>query len=442
MEDRQMLLDALLAAQDRLIIMFSGNDERTNAPRPPAVPVGELLDTVDRTAKIERGAARERVIIRHPLQPFDPRNFVAGEIVPGTPWGFDPSALAGAIALTGERKGTPPFLAAPLPPLAASRLTLEDLIAFAERPVRAFLRQRLGISVSDADDEVQDALPVELDALERWGIGQRLLEGTLAGIDPRQCIRAEIARGSLPPGQLGVPVIERLWPGVDAIATCARSFAGADETPRSVEVNTALRGARRLTGSVSGVRGHVLLAVSYARLSPRHRLAAWVRLLALSAAHPEAPFEAVTVGRAGYGSYADVSVARIAPLAPDPATRAHRALAQLESLVDLRDRGLREALPLPTLTVAAYARAATGGDDPQAAAAQTWTSRFGFEGEDVDPDHQRAFGGVRTLADLLATAPRDDEAGAGWDPGEPSRLGRYARRLWDGLLAAETVQEL
>ncbi|MGH3049299.1 MAG: exodeoxyribonuclease V subunit gamma, partial [Gaiellaceae bacterium] len=38
-EDRQLLLDALLAAQEALIITYSGNDERTNAPLPPAVPV-------------------------------------------------------------------------------------------------------------------------------------------------------------------------------------------------------------------------------------------------------------------------------------------------------------------------------------------------------------------------------------------------------------------
>ncbi len=45
-EDRQLLLDALLAATDRLIITYTGHDERTNLPRPPAVPVGELLDVV------------------------------------------------------------------------------------------------------------------------------------------------------------------------------------------------------------------------------------------------------------------------------------------------------------------------------------------------------------------------------------------------------------
>ena len=39
-EDRQMLLDALMAASDRLIVTYAGNDVRTNTPRPPAVPVG------------------------------------------------------------------------------------------------------------------------------------------------------------------------------------------------------------------------------------------------------------------------------------------------------------------------------------------------------------------------------------------------------------------
>jgi exodeoxyribonuclease V gamma subunit len=440
-EDRQMLLDALLAAREKLIILFSGNDERTNAPRPPAVPVGELLDAVDRTARSDQGLGRDRVVVRHPLQPFDARNFLAGELVPGIPWSFDQTALDGATALSEQRSETPPFLAAPLPPLTAPRLALDDLVQFAERPVRAFLRQRLGISVTASDDEIDDALPVELDHLEVWNIGQRLLEGTLAGIDSDSCVRAEIARGSLPPGRLRIPVLERLGSTVEAIAARAR-FYGGTEPPRSVEINVALSGERRLTGSVSGVRGHVLLTVSYARLSPRHRLAAWVRLVALSAAYPDEPFEAVTVGKARYGTDADVAIARTAPLGPDPDTRGQRALAQLEALIDLRDRGMREALPIASLTSAAYAQAAAAGADPVAAAGKAWTSGFNFDGEDVDPDHQRAFGGVRSLADLLEEHPRADEQGEGWDAAEPSRFGRYARRVWHELLAAETVSDL
>ena len=60
-EDRQLLLDALMAATDRLIVTYTGNDERTNTPRPPAVPVGELLDVVDATARAERRRARRAI---------------------------------------------------------------------------------------------------------------------------------------------------------------------------------------------------------------------------------------------------------------------------------------------------------------------------------------------------------------------------------------------
>jgi exodeoxyribonuclease V gamma subunit len=235
-------------------------------------------------------------------------------------------------------------------------------------------------------------------------------------------------------------VIKRTWPLVEAIVACARGYA--DEQPRSVGINARLGDGTILTGSVSGVRGNVLLGASYSRLNPRHRIAAWVRLLALTAADPSQPFEAVTVGKAPYDSRADLAVARIAPLGPDAATREERALGALGRLVELRDRGLRDVLPVPPATAAAYARASAEGADAEAAAGKAWTSGFRFEGEDVDPDHVRAFGGVLTLAELFGRRPLPDERGEGWDETEPTRVGRSARRLWDELLAAENVSEL
>ncbi len=74
-----------------------------------------------------------------------------------------------------------------------------------KHPVRAFLRQRLGFSLGDFSEAVEDALPVELDALEAWDIGERLLEARLAGVDLKTAVQAEIARGTLPPGRLAVP---------------------------------------------------------------------------------------------------------------------------------------------------------------------------------------------------------------------------------------------
>jgi exodeoxyribonuclease V gamma subunit len=420
-EDRQQLLDALMAATDRLIVTYTGNDERTNLIRPPAVPVGELLDVI--------GAESERVVVRHPLQPFDERNFTRGSLVAGRVWSFDRVTLEGARALAGPRSAPGRFLAEPLPPLDHSLIELDDLVRFAERPVRTFLRRRLELSVTDYSDEIEDALPVELDGLATWQVGQRLLDARLAGAESRRAALAEIARGTLPPGMLGRPVIERVLPTVDEIV--AHVPQGEAD---SLDVKVALPEGPALSGTVAGVTGDRLRTATFSRVSPRHRLAAWVRLLALTAAYPERTFSAVTAGRAPSGSEARVTVVRIPPL--DAETARHH----LGVLVDLYARGMREPPPLACLTSAAYAAAARAGRDPVAAARAEWESGFKFDREDAEPDHQLVLGGVRTFAELLAEAARPDEHGPWWDPDETRRFGRWARRLWDGLLQVEEIE--
>ncbi len=407
-EDRQMLLDALLAATDRLIVTYTGNDERTNARRPPAVPVGELLDAVDATVRADDGPASERVEVRHPLQPFDPRNFDARR-----PWGFDPVTLAGARALAGPRQPPRPFLAGPLPPTSPAVVGLDDLVAFVQRPVRAFLRQRLDVRLGELDGEVDDALPVELGGLERWDAGRRMLEACLAGAGIDAAVEAELARGRLPPGRLAVPALEGIRPIVERIAARAGSEIDLAAAPASVDVRALLPDGRTLRGTVPEVRGNVLTAVTYARVSDRHRIALWVRLLALTASRPGEPVEAVMVGR---GAEDAIAVVRLRPLGGDPAE-------PLAALADLYDRGMREPLPLACLAGGAYARAALRAEDAEAAGRRAWESPFGWDLEDREPEHELAFGGVITFAELLT---REAAGGARFDD--------LARALWDPLL--------
>ncbi|HEY8582421.1 MAG TPA: exodeoxyribonuclease V subunit gamma, partial [Capillimicrobium sp.] len=441
-EDRQLLLDALMAAEERLIVTYTGNDERTNAPRPPAVPVGELLEAIDRTVRAPDGRpARRQVLVRHPLQPFDPRNFAAGAIDGAQPWSFDRVTLAGARALTGERAAQPPFLTEPLPPLDAGLVELDDLVRFVQHPARAFLRRRLGVSLGDFSTEIDDAIAVELDPLERWGVGQRMLDARLAGCDVRQAYRAEIARGLLPPGRLAQGLVTDLAGQVQAIFEVADAVLDGAEAS-SADVRAAI-GDTALTGTVAGVCGDTIRAVTFSRVGPKHRLAAWVRLLALTASDPSRAWTAVTVGRARYGAgpHAAVTVATVGPLGEDPQLRAADARAHLARLLDLYARGMREPLPIACDTSAAYALAARAGSDARRAAEREWASSFDFEREDREPEHQLVRGGVATLDDLLAEPPAPGEAGAGWDVSEPSRFGRLARRLWDGLLDAERLED-
>ena len=102
-EDRQLFLDAVLAAEERLVVLYTGADERTGAERPPAVPLGELLDLLP------------DVVVRHPLQPFDARNFVADALGEPGPFSFDRAARSGAAALLepqGRARCVPPGPAA------------------------------------------------------------------------------------------------------------------------------------------------------------------------------------------------------------------------------------------------------------------------------------------------------------------------------------------
>lgn len=436
-EDRQLLLDALLAATDRLVITTTGADVRTNEARPPAVPLSELLDVVSRTAVTADGNdAGEAVVTRHPLQPFDPAAHRDG---PTGPWAFDLVGLAGARAVTSPRVTPPPFLPTPLPavPPRDGVVGLDDLVRFVQHPVREFLRQRLGVNVWEDDDGLDDAIPVELDALETWGIGQRLLLRLLDGDPVDAAVEAELAVGALPPQAMGRATIESIEAVATRIHEVAISVDAAGTTEsREIDVTVTAPGADlpvAVVGTVAGIRGDATSQVSYSSVGAKHRLAAWVRLLALSAAHPETPWRALTVGKYKRGG----QIAELGPISGPPDVRRDTAARHLADLVALRDRGLCEPLPIPCKTAGSWAEARSRGRMPEKSAARDWDTNHRFPGEDADRSHQIAFGGVRRLDEILALAPTDDECGDGWADDEDSRLGRLARRLWDPLLALE-----
>ncbi len=360
-EDRQLLLDAVCAATDRLVVVASGADERTGARRPPAVPLGELIDAITATAGVE-GA--RRIVVRHPLQPFDARNFRAGQLGGAAPFSFDTASLAGARAAAGPRVPPRAFLPEPLPPLARDPLPLDDLVRFVEHPVKAFLVQRAGVPVADDEDEPSDALPVEPDALARWAIGDRVLRDRLAGLDLDRCRKAEWRRGALPPGALGDALLASVLDDVEPLVAASSEVRGAGE-PADVDVEVAVPGGR-VVGTVSGIHAGTLVRVEFSKLGPKHRLRAWVQLLALTAATGQ-EWRAATVGR---GRHQGIVIARLGPVEPGAAA------AALADLVDMASIGRCTPLPLPTVSAHQYARvrrAGGGPDDALAEAVREWS---------------------------------------------------------------------
>ena len=326
-EDRQLMLDAIVSATEHLVVTYTGANETTGAARPPAVPLGELLDALDATAT----GGRAHALRRHPLQAFDPRNLDAA-----APFSFDAGALAGARATLSPRTA-PEGLDALLLPPRADDVELAVLTAFLKHPVKEFLRRRLEIALADEGEEVSDGLPVELDGLAQWGVGDRMLRDLLLGRTRDAGAGQGVAprRAAARPARLAAGAEDRRPGGAGR-----RRGLGGDPGQVGLRARRRRRPRRWPTAARHGHRP-VRRARRQGDLLPPRAQAPARRVG--PPAGPRAPtararsWSAGAIGRGGYGRAHD----RTAFASVDDAP------ALLADLVALYDAGMREPLPAP-----------------------------------------------------------------------------------------------
>ncbi len=449
-EQRAQLLDAVLAAGERLLVFSTGHDIRTNASLPPIVPVAELLDLVDATVRLPDPPIRladgrlvtdasEVITVDHPRQAWSERALRPGALgVPDTPWSFDKGALAAALARRSQTHGARPFLAEPLPspPVIAdlvAELPIEELLTACANAPELLLRRRLEISLPDTEEERDDSIPLKLEPLEVWKVTDRLLRVRLAcdpdAVEPTEEAweAVERSRGAVPPLAFGAGALEDSRRRVEALHDAlVRELGDVAHEPRPVPLDAVVElggGARRLLGTVPGVCEHLVVGVTASRVRAKDHLRSWVAAAALTMAHPEVAWEVVTIGRDGENrtDKAAVKVLRVRVLDRDAALRT------LTFLDDLRTRARCDAIPLMAQT--SY-DLWCGGDDWLWKARSSWEYPKGGDGTDrwavmaLGSDFDR----------ILAMPPRADEpVGAG--PG--ARLRWWSEQLW-GTFEATT----
>ncbi len=409
-EDRQLLLDALMSASDHFVALYSGHDEHTGARRPPAVPLQELISAARRTGRVPGEDTSGDGLVRiHPLQAFDARNF--GPQSPVVGGSFDRAALDGAEALRAQRASgetaRPLLVAAALPAVPVSAVTIEELTRFVENPAREFARARLGIGVPREDDEPADHIPIALDSLEQWGVGDRVLHAVLDGANADAVLAREQRAGTLPPAALSGTLRRDV---ADLVAAIAQGASRG--TPRSVDVRLDLPSGVRVTGVIGGVEDSRITVTTYSTIGPKHEVAAWVRLLALGVAEPETRWSAELTGKKGM-------VRLVAP-------PVDIAVTLLDELVGVRTKGLQFPLGIPPKTAHAYAvglASPFGSPDQRVQRAlrradDEWSGRF--------PERDDRW----WVALLGPDAPlhRLDHLGT---------LRYYAPRVWDPILQAK-----
>jgi exodeoxyribonuclease V gamma subunit len=265
---------------------------------------------------------------------------------------------------------------------------------------------------------------VELDNLQQWSVGDRMLTDLLAGRSRDEALALEWRRGLLPPGQLGWRKAQQVVDEAAPVADMVESFT-AGLRVRAVDHAVDHGVGRRLVGPITDVYDTRVVRSGYSRLGPRHELEAWVAVLALEAAMPGRGWTSGAVGR---GRRGDPPV-RVAFASPE------RAAERLAELVALYDAGMSGPLPLPLRTGSAWARRRLGRGrdwDCRVKADDAWNPfNSRFPGENAEPAHRFVWGEQAPI-DVLLGPPHPGEE---YD-GESTRLGALAMRLWAPLIEA------
>ena len=389
-DDRQHLLDAVGAARERLVVIYRGHSSLTHEEHPPPSGVVDLIEATD------------AAIIHEALHPFSPAYFTEG------PRSFDRRALAAATALVGPRVEPPePFDVGHLP-LSEPPTSLEvsALQQFLAHPAKYFLRVRAQLTIGD-DEPIIDDLPLELDSLARWKIGDRVLDGALRGHPLDRVVDQEWRRGELPPGRLGERVLNGVTHTVSGVLAARQPWA--EVAPEFHVIDLDLAGLR-LTGRAA-TRGDVTLACEFGNVSPKHLASAWVDALALTVSLGRRVDAVVLGGRRRH---------RLAAPEPDA------AVTLLARLCDLAIEGQTRVLPLPPRVGRLWAQVRATGHDPLAdrRLATHWSY-------DQDATWRQFF-------DRGAKPWLPRTAGEPWaHPPEPTQLGSLAAHVWGPIVRAE-----
>ncbi|TXH54092.1 MAG: exonuclease V subunit gamma [Burkholderiaceae bacterium] len=454
-EDRGVFLDLVLAARDRLMLLYDGRNARDNSATNPSLLVTDLIAYVrDCLRSNGRDAASCLIERQHPLQPFGPEGF---RVPP--PGAGDDGRLRAADArsfaaqwLEAARRIDAPIAARrppdPLVPacdfaevgvasgadtapagIASEAMRIDELVDALWNPARAWLRDGLGIEVVRGQ-----ALPDESEPLDAAGAAGEpaplaaVIARLASGADAEQVAALMAIDPALPAGTAGTLASQALLERARALLE-STGVIDAPLVERALTTDVPMPdGTRvRVTGSVR-VRadsGGGPIVLSAYPINGRSVIEAWCAHLLWQAAAGDitAADDAPTAGvrmtgapaatlLAGPGAVLSVSV-------PDDPR------AQLAWAIALTRRVRQQpTMLLPKVVWALYGRGAVADDVVSLEPAALGRARSVLEGG------WRADGASRGVLDDPWVAALFREGAPGLDPVLAVSLPIY-RRIFD-----------
>jgi exodeoxyribonuclease V gamma subunit len=354
-DDRYAFLETLLSAREKLLVSYVGRSVRDNSLIPPSVVVSDVIDALAQSFVLDSSPAADavtrraelgrRLVVQHPLQPFSPAPF-RKDREDHRLFSYSTAGFEAACTDRSAATATPSFLEGPIPDdrPETSAVSLDDLERFLVHPSRWFCQQRLGLFLGLEAELLAEREPLEIDALGRWGVGDRLLSELVSGASLEHGRAALRAGGWLPPGALGEAVYEDVAPAARRIAAPVRQLT-AEKRLEPIPVDLDV-GGLRLYGVLRDVWACGQVSWGFSRLGRKNELALWLRHLVLQLAAPPAARRTILLGQPA--NEREEIEARFLPVAD--------AACELERLVQIHRQAAARPLPFFPETSRAFMR--------------------------------------------------------------------------------------
>ena len=398
-DERNLFLDLLLAAQERLYLSYTGRSVRDNSPMPPSVLISDLLDYVVAAIDGTADEVRKRLVVEHPLQAFSVRYFqksADARIASSndeyfhalkdkfeTPIVFSPHAEFDDADEEDENAPPEPVQAFFDPPRLAEpgeewrEVSLHQLISFFRNPSRYLLKQRLGIAFPERQEELEDDEPFLPDRRDSTALAKRLLPLYLRGAKEKEILASALAGIEYPHGEIGMSLLKQEMHKLDAFSHALAS--GLSEPvlpPHSQTLDFTIDDETwRLSGTLGDLRASGLIGYRYDDAHARDYLSAWISHLFLNVAALDG-VQRVTVWHA-----------RDRKFTLPPIDDAHH---QIKRLLELYRTGLSQPLRFFPRTSWEY----ISSDKSFSKARSSWRNWKGKSGEGLDPSYRQALRGV------------------------------------------------
>ena len=266
--DKNLFLNLLLSAEDKVYFSFIGQSIKDNSTIPPSTLIDELLDNLK---AIVPAIDTEKFIIKHPLHAFSSKY----NTDVNSPLLLFQSNEQEELLKTHLLDENTEQINLELPVENGKKVIhLHELIRFIEDPVRHYFNKVLGIYYGDHSNELAETELFELDTLQNWSVKDKIAAAVINNQSPDELVEKLKMKGELPLSAIGAKLFDLNKVEMEKVLS-NETFQEliANQSP-STNKGEKIIGDYVIKGTVNGIYGNTFLFQTVSSNKPKYQIRA------------------------------------------------------------------------------------------------------------------------------------------------------------------------